>query len=590
MLDFASGMKLPSWSNGSGLKSRSAGTCSRDSSSSLMRKRLEAEMKKTELEARQQIEEARIQADMSRQELRINSQMRRRMIDLEYEMQAARADQDEELAYRLRDFDHEDQNACDDQFLDEAQEYEGAGERAPRNDTQETTESDNKPPDNAQMATRSISPRQRSGDIQVTAEVQQPQPVNAQVARGNAGNQRSTDDTQVIRGICDPAPVNSQIATRSISPRQRVGDVQITTDIQQPQLVNGQVARGNPGNLRSTDETQVIRGTHPSHVQPQVARSGHVTQPCNTQVSCQPYQPAPSVAMQTTLSAGEVTSLAQTLERITAHSELPAPPVMIFDGTPADYPKFIKNFSDRVGVKSFTDSFKLSQLVMCSRGDAKKAIDRYEGTNQGYQKAWKVLYERFGQPSQIVKSCIDKLTGGPRIPAYDRKGLLEFSDLLEATLQTLDDQALLPEANTQTSLQAIFSRLPAFAQGKWIRRVVDIEAANSTPTLKDMVKLVSSLAKTANHAVYSIAATGRNSQVVATGGSKPQGKCPETTSKTNYNPALAHKVTTLSTQLQGGGAPKNKEPKWGGPPKNGNKEMPKGNSGTSTAVIVMESI
>jgi hypothetical protein len=83
-------------------------------------------------------------------------------------------------------------------------------------------------PVNSQMATRSISPRQRSGDIQVIAEVQQPQPVNAQVARGNAGKQRSTDDTQVIRGICDPAPVNSQIATRSISPRQRVGDVQIT--------------------------------------------------------------------------------------------------------------------------------------------------------------------------------------------------------------------------------------------------------------------------------------------------------------------------------------------------------------------------
>ncbi|XP_064625913.1 uncharacterized protein LOC135486747 [Lineus longissimus] len=234
---------------------------------------------------------------------------------------------------------------------------------------------------------------------------------------------------------------------------------------------------------------------------------------------------------------------------MTAHQELPAPPVMIFDGTSAEYPKFIRNFSDRVGTKSFTDSFKLSQLIMCSRGEAKKATDRYEGTSKGYEMAWKVLHERFGQPFQIVKSSVDRLTAGPRIQAQDRKSLLEFADQLEATLQTLDDQHLLAEANTQTSLQAIFSRLPAHVQGKWVKKVVDLEAANIQPTLKHLVRLVSSLANTANHAVYAVAASGRNNQNAVTGGSKGHGKGFEIT-KTSHTRAPEKKstCTTMSTQ------------------------------------------
>ena len=65
---------------------------------------------------------------------------------------------------------------------------------------------------------------------------------------------------------------------------------------------------------------------------------------------------------------------------------------------------------------------------------------------------------------------------GPQLSLYDRKGLLDFPDQLEAAYQTLADQALLSEANTQTHLKAIFYRLPVNWPEGWVRRVIDIES------------------------------------------------------------------------------------------------------------------
>ncbi|XP_064632677.1 uncharacterized protein LOC135490994 [Lineus longissimus] len=124
----------------------------------------------------------------------------------------------------------------------------------------------------------------------------------------------------------------------------------------------------------------------------------------------------------------------------------------------------------------------------------------------GYMTAMSTLKERFGRPFQVVKSCIDRVTKGPRLTFQNRKGLLEFADLLNSTYHTLQDQELLVEANTQTTLRSIFDRLPGKS------------------------------AKIANHAVYAVNASLENK------GNKPIAP------KKSFD-AKARPLTTLSTQI-----------------------------------------
>jgi hypothetical protein len=229
-------------------------------------------------------------------------------------------------------------------------------------------------------------------------------------------------------------------------------------------------------------------------------------------------------------------TVAQTLERIVSQSELPAPPPMSFDGTSANYPKFIKSFSDRVATKPFTDSWKLSQLMMCVSGEAKKAIQRFEGTDQGYANAIKTLHDRFGQSFQIVKSCIDNVVEGNRIAPADRKSLLSFADTLEATYQTLGDQGLLAEANSQSTLKRIVARLPTRGQERWVKKVLELERKSIHPTLEHLVRLGHDLAKESNHAVYTI----ESPHWVGNRGRDHTKDQPK---------AIVPKVTTLSTQV-----------------------------------------
>jgi hypothetical protein len=160
-------------------------------------------------------------------------------------------------------------------------------------------------------------------------------------------------------------------------------------------------------------------------------------------------------------------AIAQTLEKITSHAELPNPVPIKFDGTASEYIKLSRSFDMRIGNKNFSDNFKLSQLLMLTAGEARKAIVHFDGSDDGYRQAFWVLQDRYGRPYQIVKSCLEKITGGKRL-ARNSKELLEFLDQLTSVYDTLMDQNLLREADTQTTLKAIFDKLPTGLQDRWV--------------------------------------------------------------------------------------------------------------------------
>ncbi|XP_064622797.1 uncharacterized protein LOC135484971 [Lineus longissimus] len=228
---------------------------------------------------------------------------------------------------------------------------------------------------------------------------------------------------------------------------------------------------------------------------------------------------------------------------------------MSFDGTPAEYTKFRRSFDLRVRCKPFTDSFKLSQLLMLTTGNAHKAIMHLDGTREGYAKALDVLKDRFGRPYQIVKSCLEKITFGKRIGPHDPKGLLEYSDHLNAVYETLSDIDLLREADTQTTLKAIFERLPPAVQVRWAKMVSRMEEEDKFPQLKDLVEYVKNQAKMMNHVVFEV------KSVVAA--AQPSAAAWKNRTMAAFPPKV--KVTTLSTQAASEEMQKGEKPGGGKP-------------------------
>lgn len=61
---------------------------------------------------------------------------------------------------------------------------------------------------------------------------------------------------------------------------------------------------------------------------------------------------------------------------------------MKFDGTAAEYPRFITYWDERFGSSSFTHAEKLSHLILSTTGKAHRCVAPYEGTVNWYTVNW----------------------------------------------------------------------------------------------------------------------------------------------------------------------------------------------------------
>jgi uncharacterized protein YcgL (UPF0745 family) len=125
-------------------------------------------------------------------------------------------------------------------------------------------------------------------------------------------------------------------------------------------------------------------------------------------------------------------------------------------------------FEDSVGSKRFPPSLKLAQLVACTTGKARDAVEVYVGQEDGYTRALAVLKHRFGQPYHIVRALMEKIQRTERIQQHETDKLQRFSDQLCADAHMLKSLNILREADTQTTVHEVFSKLPSREQGHWV--------------------------------------------------------------------------------------------------------------------------
>ena len=152
-------------------------------------------------------------------------------------------------------------------------------------------------------------------------------------------------------------------------------------------------------------------------------------------------------------------------------SRLPVPEPTIFSGEPIQYPDWKSSFRALIDRKNLPSSEKMYYLKRYVSSSAKEAISGLflQNSSEAYERAWKILDERFGHPFIITKAYRDRLQRWPKIGARDHQGLRKFADFLtsvEVATQVIQGLYVL---NDYIENQKLLSKLPDWLISRWNR-------------------------------------------------------------------------------------------------------------------------
>ena len=118
-------------------------------------------------------------------------------------------------------------------------------------------------------------------------------------------------------------------------------------------------------------------------------------------------------------------------EQVTLN-RLPAPEPDMFDGDALKYPGWRSIFDTLIDKKGMPPSERLFYLKKYLAGPAKEAVEGYFliPTDDAYEKAKRLLKERYGDPFVVITAFRDKLDTWPKIQARNAVALRKFADFL----------------------------------------------------------------------------------------------------------------------------------------------------------------
>ena len=152
-----------------------------------------------------------------------------------------------------------------------------------------------------------------------------------------------------------------------------------------------------------------------------------------------------------------------------------------------------------VEARPLDDSVKMARLLQFLEGPALTAVQRYEPLPNGLTRALKTLEERFGQPFEVVRACVESLTKGPAIQITDKVDLQLYTDTAQITYDTLESMGYLSEMNSD-NLEKVIAQL----QAKFAERLNGLERKGQVmPSFKDVVDFLKKRAHVSNHPFFS---------------------------------------------------------------------------------------
>ena len=169
----------------------------------------------------------------------------------------------------------------------------------------------------------------------------------------------------------------------------------------------------------------------------------------------------------------DLSNLMQSLtSALTVGFSLPRPEILILDGSPLDYWKFIRSFE--VNVAGLTDDprKRLTYLIQYCSGEAREVIEDscVLESNEGNDRARKIRHHQFGRPHIVARAGINQLAKGQSIKATDSAAWQSLSRHMLKCELMLSQMGFDADLNNSETLLGIMDRLPPYLQRKWTER------------------------------------------------------------------------------------------------------------------------
>ena len=168
----------------------------------------------------------------------------------------------------------------------------------------------------------------------------------------------------------------------------------------------------------------------------------------------------------------ELSSVIAEQQRI---SSLPVQEPPTFGGSFFDYPIFMRAFETIIEGRVSVDKERLYFLNKYTTGKANDVIKGFVtlNSNDSYQRAKKLLAQRFGDPHRVSNAYKVRLRNWPQISEGDSNALQTFSDFLGQCEEAMRSIEFLKDLNSTEVLKQVSSKLPSYSGVKWCRNAFD---------------------------------------------------------------------------------------------------------------------
>ena len=162
-------------------------------------------------------------------------------------------------------------------------------------------------------------------------------------------------------------------------------------------------------------------------------------------------------------------------------TSLPKLNLPVFDGDPCAWPNWYGMFKALVDDQQLSKTQKMIYRKASVKGTAEKAIAGrfFDGTM--YDKASAELTQRFGNPTLISKSLINKFLEIPAVQDEKTSSLRLFVDNLHNIVRTLKTYGHEADLRAAANMQQIIKKLPPKIAVRWSWRKLELQLKEVDP-------------------------------------------------------------------------------------------------------------